>query len=1331
MSATAQLSDAKRRLFEKMLRGEGELRREEVVTRRNPGVVVPASAEQLHVWLHASMAPELPLYNESITIHRHGSFDLGVMEASLNEMLRRHTIWRTGFVTQGDTLVQAVDETLRVTLPLIDLTSTAPAEREAAALRIAQNAARTPFDLSRAPLFRAVVVKLGDDEHRLYLTLHHIIFDGVSIYRVLVPELAAIYAAFAAGIRPPLAEPRLQYADYAVWQGRHLASDAVVRQMDHWRSALSGELPVITLPCDRPRPAAPSFRGSMEVFHLPSDLIGRLKLLSREAGVTLYMTLFASFATLLHRYSGQGDVIVGGVTDTRRRPELEGLMGYFLNTIALRTKPSPELPFRSYLSHIREVVLGALAASEVPFDQVVRELHPRRDTSRHPLFQVLFSIEPPAPVFPEGWDLTQMDVTVGASKFDLYLELDERPDSMHGRFMYNGDLFDAGTIRRMIGHWTTLLGAIAANPDDRLGSLALLTEPERRQIGAARRGPRAENPPSATVHELVAAQARQRPDAPAVKSQDGCWSYRQLDEAAERLAEQLRGAGVGRGTLVGLQIERGPWMVAGLLAILKAGGHYLPLDAGLPPARLQMILEEAQPPVLLTDLHRPEDRTPRVVHRAGAGPREALPGAAGPDDLAYLLYTSGSTGRPKGVEVPHGALVNFLLSMQREPGFGPQDRLLSVTTLSFDIAGLELFLPLISGGSVFLASREAASDPRQLAPLIRRCGATVMQATPTTWRALVESGWAGAADLRILCGGEALTRKLADDLLGRCAELWNLYGPTETTIWSTLQKVRFGEDPVPIGRPIANTSVFVLDAQGQIVPAGVPGELYIGGDGVARGYRGRPDLTEARFVARDAAPEERLYRTGDLVRCRADGVLEWLGRIDSEMKIRGVRVAPEEVETAILRHADIAGAAVRPWQDASGQTSLAACVVMRAGIALDSAALRAFLQQHLPDAMVPSRIVALAALPLTPNGKIDRKALPEPEPAPPPAMPVQPQSATERRLCDIWSEVLGVLGVGINDDFFDLGGHSLLAAKLLHRIEVAFGRRLRLAALFQAPTVEQMAKLLEAPEGAPVSSRLLPIQPEGTQKPLFWLQAGPRFRPLAEALGKDRPFLGVALDPEDERGLGAAPTVEQVAAAYVRIIRAEQPEGPYFVGGWCTAGIVAYEAGCQLAALGQEVGLIVLVHAVNPVHLREIGTIAIELSKAKHHLGHVLRRGRDKRWSYAHNHFRDGLKRATQTLYGAAPQQSSFSAALVQAAYRYRPAPSACPVALFQPADRPAVLDYRPGWRQLLAGEFAAYDVPGTHRTMLEEPSVRELAARLTDRLARRRSEAVLRHASE
>ena len=1330
MAMTAELSQTKQLLLERLLRGDetrGSFNLEQVAPRPREAIP-PITPEQEQVWLHAAMAPDLPVYNEAITIHRRGSFDLGVLERSLNEILRRHEIWRTSFRETDGEVAQVVHPTLGVRLPLIDLSRLPRAEAEREALRLATEEARKPLPLSIAPLFHASVIKVAEDDHRLHLTLHHIIFDGVSIYRVIVPELAALYDAFLHGESPDLPAPALQYGDYAHWREARPSDNAVAAQLGYWRRQLAGEWPVLQLPVDRPRPSEPSFRGSMETFGLSAELTGKLKRRSRQEGVTPYMMLLAAFKALLFRYTGQQDVLVAGVVDTRRRPELEPLVGYFLNTVLLRTQASADLSFCDYLKRTRDTVLGALDNSDVSFNRVLQEFQPKRNRGSQPAVQVMFSIEPPASLFADGWDLTQMDVTVGTSKFDLYLELDERPEGIIGRFLYSTDLFDAATIRRMIGHWTTLLEAAAADPACTLGALPLLTPQESQQLLVEWNDNR-QDVPSTTVIGWFEAQAQRTPDAAAVEFEGRSWTYRELDAAASRVAALLRDAGVQRETLVGICLERSLDMVAALLGIWKAGGAYLPLDPGLPRTRLAFMIDDAEPALVLTQRSLAE-KLPASGRRVllaenDAGDRPTVEQTAGPstltpEDLAYVIYTSGSTGQPKGVDVPHLGVVNQLAALQREPGFGPRDTMLAVAPLSFDPSVVDLFMPLVAGGRVVLASREAAKDANRLARLIQESRCTMMQATPTTWRALIDAGWAGAPGLKILSGGEALPRELADKLAMRGASLWNTYGPTETTIWTTVQKVEAGSGPVPVGRPIANTRTYVLDARGTPVPIGIPGELHIGGIGVTRGYRNREALTRERFVTSDLAPGGRLYRTGDVVRYQPDGALEFLGRTDNQVKVRGHRIEPEEIEAALESYQGIAAAAVKAWPDAAGDRSLVAHLVTRNGAAPLSRELRQFLRDRLPDYMVPARYIVLPALPKTATGKVDRNALPAPDGPPPPAEFVAPSGEREEKLAAIWRAVLRTPRVGAHDDFFDLGGHSLLAAQLLRRIEKEFGQRLPMSTVFHASTVAQMAALLADASLRARLPRTIEMQATGSQPRLFWVYVGAAGWTLAQAVGQHQPMFGVVLDRSARAALGSAPTLAECAAHLKAEIRAAQPHGPYYLGGYCAGGNLAFEIASQLMAQGEEVRLLFMVHSGNSAYFRRIRRLAMLTNKLEHHMVQLFHRRGRARWDYAVDlgdriswHF-DRVRRRLKS-----EPKSNFKEVVEQAVLDHEPAPYAGNVVLLQPIERPALLDCRPGWAEVVRGELTAIDIPGTHHTMLKPPNILELGAKIVQCLGR------------
>ena len=1174
---TGEMSDAKRALIARRLKGISNADREE--SRIKPSVRgdrTPISVDQYRIWLHASMHPELPTYNEPIAIEYRGEFDLAIFTESLNYFLRRHEAWRTSFTVQDDEVFQVVHPEVKVGLKLFDLSGLAEGEREAKAKAkaLATEQALRPIEMDKAPLFRALVVRVGPDYHRLYMVLHHVVFDGLSLQETFIPELDVIYRALMAGDEPVLPVRTLQYGDYAAWRKQQVESPAMERQLNYWRTQLAGDMPVLRLPSDRPRPAVISQRGGIETGEISRVLTDRLRELSHDHGVTLYMTLLAAFKVLLFRYSQQQDVIVGGGADGRRRPELRGMMGYILDTFAVRTRPTAEMRFDDFLREVKQSVLGALGAAEAPFDRVVQAVDAKRDLSHHPIFQTFFSFLAPGGGLPKGWDVRPKDVNGGATKFDIYFEVEELPAKTAVCVIYSTDLFDGDTIQRMLGHWVTLLEAVCVTPECELGMLPVLTAAEREMM-LVRWNEQAMPVPATTMHELVAEQVRRTPDDVAIEFGEKRWTYAEVERKAEVMAAHLRRAGARPGKLVAICIDRSEMLVAALLGVLKTGAAYLPLDPGTPLARITLCLEDAEPVVLLTQRS--------VVRELPAGGANVLVledlaadvdvdvvrSVVGPEDTAYVIHTSGSTGRPKAVELSHGSVVNLLLSMKRTPGFTAADTLVAVTTVSFDIAVLELFLPLISGGRLVIASRNDALDPYRLASLMQRVGCTVMQATPATWRALMAIDWQGQAGMKVLCGGEALTRDLAEKLLVRNVELWNVYGPTETTIWSTVRRVQPGKGTVPIGRPIANTTTYILDAKEQPVPIGVPGELYIGGLGLAKGYRGQPELTAEKFVTPAVADGARVYRTGDYAVYRGDGTIECQGRADNQVKIRGHRIELEEVELHLSAHPKVAAAAARVWEDPVGGNRMSAYLVGKSGEQSGVSEMREFLHGRLPEYMIPSDFTVLDAMPMTANGKTDRKALPLPSgPSLPRLADAMPLTEEEQRLAKIWEDTLGVASVGRHDNFFDLGGHSLLLIVLFSRINKEFSSTLPITTIFDAQTLSALATVLK--EKVRISS-LVPVQTAGTQAPLFMAHSYLLYRGLSNTLGNDQPFYGLR-ELEQDSGL----SIEARAVQYVSDMRRVQAHGPYRIAGWCAAGPLAVEVARQLLLCGEKVGLLLL-----------------------------------------------------------------------------------------------------------------------------------------------------------
>ena len=1054
-------------------------------------IMLPASFAQQNLWFLDQMTPWNAAYNIPATVHIRAALDPLVLRQCFQEMVQRHETLRTTFALVDEQLMQVIAPALTLPLAEKDFRDIPHAEREMRARHWIEEEAARPFDLANGPLLRLTLLHLDEQEYVLVLVMHHCVSDGWSI-SLFFRELSTLSTAFAAGLLSPLPELPAQYADFAVWQRERVRGTLLETQLAYWRRQLADAPPTLELPLDYPRPATFTRQGATYIFDVPGALTEALKAFSQREGVTLYTTLVAAFLTLLYRHSGQDDLVIGTAIAERQLPEVQGLLGIFLNTLALRVDFSDNPATRVLLQRVHDVALDAYANQDVPFELLVQDLHLDRSASQNPLFQVALMLDPPAPRLAHGWTLTRMVTGTGASKFDLSLELDELPTGLVGHLEYSTDLFDESTIVRMAEHWQVLLAGMVADPAQPVAQLPLLTVEESHQLFHAWNQAQKPYPRDACLHQLFTEQAERTPQAIAAVFGKHSLTYGELNTHANQLAHYLQTLGVGADTLVAICIERSLEMLVGLLAILKAGGAYVPLDPTYPAERLAFMLEDAGVAVLLTQqdlVAQLPVKQARVVCldtdvEQFAQLSQANPTAlVTPENLCYIIYTSGSTGRPKGVQIPHRAVVNFLHSMSQEPGFTAQDRLVAVTTLSFDIAGLELYLPLLVGARLFIASREEATSGTALAEILERSGATMMQATPITWRILLANNWHGKADLKALCGGEALSMELVRELLPRVGSLYNMYGPTETTIWSTLQKIEPEDSTISIGRPIANTSIAILDKHDQPAPIGVIGELYIGGDGLAQGYLNRPELTAERFLWLTFAGQEqkRLYRTGDLARYRTNGTIELIGRVDHQIKLRGFRIELGEIEAVLAQHSTVQQAVALVREDIPGDQRLVAYILPRGQQTISTSVLRQHALKHLPNYMVPSALVILEQFPQTPNGKVDRRALPVPEQDKPNANDtfVAPRTELEEMIASVWTRVLGVAQVGIHENFFALGGHSLLALQAAARLRQVLDVELSLRQFFDAPTIARQAEVLSHlhPAGATRSLPALLPQP--------------------------------------------------------------------------------------------------------------------------------------------------------------------------------------------------------------------------------------------------------------
>jgi amino acid adenylation domain-containing protein len=1158
---------------------------------------LPLSFAQERLWFLDRLAQGGAAYNVLQTLRVSGALDAGALERALGEVVRRHEALRTVFRETDGVPAQVVAPFAGFALSV-----EAVEGGEAAALEAVRADAARPFDLTVGPLFRARLLRLDGDEHLLAMVLHHAVCDGWSM-GVLFRELWALYGALREGRPSPLAPLHVQPADHAAWQRAHAGGPDEARQLAYWKERLAGAPELLELPADRPRPPVPSFRGAYVPLHVPAPVLRRLRDVARGEGATLFMTVLAAWQALLARYGGTDDVVVGTPVAGRTRQETEGLVGLFMNTLVLRTRLDGDPGLREAVRRARETVLDAYAHGDVPFERVVAEVQPERSLSRSTLFQVLFQLDDgdDGIAAPDGLALRNVEVDRGTAKLDLTLLLDARADGMRGVLEYGTDLFDPDTAQRMAEHLVRLLDKASAAPDLPLSRVPLAGPTERACV-AAWNGTAAPYPADRCIHQLFQAQAARTPDAPAVVCGNETLSYAQLDARANRLAHRLRWHGVGPEVRAAICLERAPELLVALLGVMKAGGAYVPMDPAHPGERMAYTLEDAGVRVLLTQA-RLAARIP-----VPAGVETLLLDAAGEDladeagdpgvpdsgvtseNLAYVIYTSGSTGRPKGVAMHHRGVSNYVAWGTEAYGTDRGNGAPVFTSMAVDLTITNL-LPLFTGLPVHLLPE--AEPVEALAAALRRGPPFgLVKITPIHLgllnTLLAPEELAGAAHTLVI-GADFLSAEptLPWQEHAPGVRLMNEYGPTETVVGCSAYTLPAGvhrHGPVPVGGPIQNLTFHVLDGHGAPVPVGLPGELYIGGAGVARGYLGRPGLTADRFVPNPfAGPGARMYRTGDRARWRADGNLLVLGRTDDQVKVRGYRVELGEIEAVLRGCPGVAEAFVVLREDRPGDRRLVAYVV-GAGPGADCAALRDTLRSRLPEYMVPAAFVVLDALPHTPTGKLDRRALPAPAYGAAAAEPGEPEDYLEVQLIQLWEELLGVRGIGPTQGFFDLGGNSFIALRLFALVNRRLECELPLATLFEGATVRHMARALHAqravPAGAPAA--VVPLQPGGRLPPLFVVHSSDRnvmgYVNLVRHLGPEQPVYGLR-DTGDDLGR----PLSRIAAEHVASIRAVQPEGPYYLAGWSFGGFVAYEMAAQLEAAGQPVAWVGLVDTMSPV----------------------------------------------------------------------------------------------------------------------------------------------------
>jgi amino acid adenylation domain-containing protein/non-ribosomal peptide synthase protein (TIGR01720 family) len=1032
---------------------------------------LPLSFAQQRMWFLYQLESQSPFYNEGLQLRVAGVLNVEALQQSINEIIRRHEILRTTFPAGDGKPLQVISPSLAIAIPVLDLQGLEESEVQ----QIVTKEARQPFDLSNSPLLRVTLLRLGPESHVLVLIMHHIITDGWSM-GIFIQELSTLYRAFTLNSPLLLSELPIQYADFAVWQRQWLTEEIQKQQLNYWKQQLAGATPLLELPTDKPRPPVQTFCGTTQKFQIDQNLSKQIKIFSQQSGATLFHTLLAAFVVLMFRYSGQDDICIGSPIANRNRREIEPLIGFFVNTLVLRNQIKGNPSFNEFLSQVRQVATSAYTHQDIPFEQVVEALQPERSLSYNPLFQVVFVLENFLLDTLELPDvtLTPQFVERGTSQFDLTLAVWETKQGLIGSWEYNSDLFERDTIARMTSHFQTLLAAIIANPNQPIGELPLLSQQERHQLLVEWNDTYTPYPQSKCIHELFEEQVEKTPNAVAVVYKDESLTYQQLNDRANQLAHYLQTLGVGAEVLVGICIERSLLMLVGLLGILKAGGAYLPLDPAYPQERLAFMLADAQVSVLLTQeslMTRLPPHQARVVCLDSvtfSTIAENLPHTVTTDNLAYVIYTSGSTGRPKGVQIEHRGLLNLVFWHQQAFVVSSLDRVTQVAGVAFDACGWEIWPYLTAGASIHFPNDETRLYPEQLRDWLLSKTITISFLPTPMADKILSLNWPANAALRILLtGGDQLHQYPSTS---HPFEVVNNYGPTENTVVATSGTVPKRQQaylPPTIGRAIANTQVYILDSLLQPVPIGVTGELYIGGESLARGYLHRPDLTAERFICnpfkRSRGQEaggkgeyDRLYKTGDLVRYQADGNIEFLGRIDNQVKIRGFRIELSEIEAILTQHPQVRDVVVIAREDIPGVKSLAAYIIPEL-TQPSSNELRQFLKSKLPSYMVPASFTFLEALPITPNGKVDRRALPVPEFESDESTGfVSPHTHTQEVLAKIWRDILLLKQVGIHDNFFELGGDSIISMQIIAKANQA-GLKLTPKQLFQHQTIAELA----------------------------------------------------------------------------------------------------------------------------------------------------------------------------------------------------------------------------------------------------------------------------------
>jgi amino acid adenylation domain-containing protein len=1333
--------------------------------------VYPTSIGQQRLWFLDRLDTTAgAAYHLAAGLRLHGSLNRGALRATLDALVARHEILRTSFGLLDEQPVQRIAPA-EVGFHLIerDLSGLSGGAQQQRIGKLSGSEATEPFDLATGPLIRGQLLRLGPEEHLLLITQHHIISDGWSI-GVLVREVAVLYGAFSQGQANPLPAPPIQYADYAVWQRQWLQAEVLHEQVGFWRAHLAGAPALLELPSDRPRPAVQSYAGGRIGLTMSAQLTAGLRRLSQRHGVTLYMSLLTGWAALLSRLSGQSDVVIGTPVANRQRGELESMLGFVANTLALRVRLEDDPSVTELLAQIRGSTLEAYAHQDLPFAQLVEALQPARSLSYNPIFQAVLAFDnaPGERVLSlPGLKVSEFKAPHSSAKFDLTLLLRDVGERIEGALEYATDLFERASIERIATHLLSLLEAMVADDQQRISTLKLLSQAERQQLLVGFNQTYRPYPSEQCVHELFEEQVARTPEAVAMVFEDRSLSYGELNAHANQLAHHLIARGIRPDDRVAICMERSLEMVVGLLGIMKAGGAYVPLDPSDPAQRLAYLLEDSTPvvvltqasvrgglpavdvPVLVLDLH---DGAAMIAREPTHNPDASASGLSS-SNLAYVIYTSGSTGLPKGVLVEHRNVLRLVIN-NNYAQIAATDCVAHCANPAFDASTWEIWSALLNGAKLLVIPQSVLLDPKRFNHALIDGGVTALWLTVGLFNQYVDVIDAALGHLQyLLIGGDALDPSPVARLLSNGhppRHLFNGYGPTETTTFATtfeIHRLADNDRSISIGRPIANAQIYILDARGEPVPIGVVGEIHIGGAGVARGYLNRPQLTAQRFVADPfgKARDARMYKTGDLGRWRSDGNIEFLGRNDFQVKIRGFRIELGEIEARLAACAGVHEAVVLANEDSAAGKRLVAYVTAQAGAQPSAAQLRSQLSTVLPEYMVPSAFVTLESLPLTANGKLDRKALPEPDLSAVVSAEYQaPVGPMEQAIAQIWQTLLGLPRIGRNDNFFELGGHSFAAVRLIARITSTFGVKIGVAALFASPTLKEFATRVSEFDRPAESWKVVQIQPLGRKTPVIAINNTMMYYDLAQRIGTDRRFSAVQLfDPGNPSPLPSR-SLEAIATEYVHLIREAQPHGPYVLMGLCVAGLIAYEAARQLRQMGEPVPLVVMAdtwcpgYVIRPSFRQGIWFhFKRRLSYRRHTLG-LLRSGtirleqflattRLAKWSWLVRLLSMlRLIEDPSNLTEAGWEERWFLPALVSARSNYQAPVSTGDVVLLESGAVPPANFVAPkmGWSSLVTGRLLHYRLPGWHDRMFHDKGAAMIAEHLRPLLDRVDSEA-------